>query len=167
MFRKTESLLLITVLVLTALSSGFILKSEAVKAADQLASETMEVKVQIEPIHKLRFITEPVVEFEYPWPGAEKGEALLLEDAVVIEIASNASWDLSINNQIQSDFTVLIRRSGGNNGGWQPLSNRTAHFSGGNGRQKAVFDIKVMAPESGGFKESRRENLKLGFTVSH
>ena len=108
-----------------------------------------------------------MVNFEYPWSGAEKGEALLIKKAVTSEIISNASWNLEVNNRKLTEFTVLIKRSDQNRDGWQQISNQTAYFSGANGRQKVAFDIKIMVPKAEQISESGRKSLSLGFTISH
>ena len=165
MFKRTKKLLLV-VLVLLMLTSGFVLNTEKINAAG-LARETLEVRVEIASTHQFKLLTEPVVEFEYPWSGVEKGKALLIKNAVISKIASNATWNLAVNNQSMTEFTVLIKRNGTNSAVWKQLSNNTALFSGGNGRQQVSFDIKIKAPEAGEIPENGRKSLNLGFTVSH
>ena len=68
---------------------------------------------------------------------------IVVEDALTIEVLSNAKWHLRLNNR-NSNSKVMIKKSSQSAYDWQNLSSTTAKFRGENGVQQITFDLKFV-----------------------
>ena len=138
---KKLSVLILCFLLVTGLGYG------AMGSDNTLASDTIKVKVTIPVIQRVEVLNPAVVEFEYPWDGAEEGDPLIVEDAGALKIKSNADWALQLNSFSNGSFSVLVRRAGDYDSSWQPVSGSRGYFYGKSGREEVGFDLKIKPPE--------------------
>ncbi|MBS3766291.1 hypothetical protein KGY71_07200 [Candidatus Bipolaricaulota bacterium] len=112
-----------------------------------LASDTIKVKITVPVIQKVEIVNPAVVEFEYPWEGAEDGNPLVIENAGALRVKSNADWALKLDNLSTGTLEVLVRRTDDDNSDWRPVSGSSGYFYGEQGREKVGFDLKIKPPE--------------------
>ena len=139
-----------------------------ISLAEELDSAEVKVKVKIPVMQKLNIIEAPEITFDYPWEGAQEGQALIIEEVGKAEIISNAGWSINVNNLVQSGFKISIRNSKERFGQWKSLGGSGTSFTGEHGKQVLSWDIKIEPPIRSATSLSNKSSnqVQLSFTLT-
>jgi len=106
-------------------------------AQEDLVREEVPVIIEIPLLQKLE------VQEELNLHSAEvlDDTQILFSDVLRVEVMSNASWLLKVDNRIFSQLEILIRREGEDK--WQNLNEDNVHFRGPGGTDEFNLELKV------------------------
>ena len=138
---KKLSILILCFLLVTGLGYG------AMGSDNTLASDTIKVKVTVPVIQRVEVVKPTVVEFDYPWDGANNGDPLVVENAGALKVKSNADWALQLDSFSSGNFEVLARRAEDKSSNWRPVSGHNSYFYGESGSKMVEFDLKILPIE--------------------
>ncbi|MEC9489921.1 MAG: hypothetical protein UMU04_03155 [Halanaerobiales bacterium] len=142
----------IMIFVFLFLSLSLLATADLVEAASdqgqQLKREArVSVKVNIPIFQRLEIIEEPNINYAFLMDHYNGSREIILEEALTIEVLSNANWHLRLNNR-NLNSNAMIRKSGQSDYEWQSLNSTSAKFSGENGEQRITFDLKFILDQS-------------------
>ena len=110
----------------------------------QLKEEaSVSVSVNIPIFQRLEIIKEPNIDYSFLMDNYNGSKDIVVEDALTIEVLSNAKWHLRLNNR-NLNSKVMIKKSSQSAYDWQNLNSTTAKFRGENGVQQITFDLKFV-----------------------
>ena len=156
---KKITLLLIFALMVVGISGN------AVEASDVLAEESIEVRVNIPVMQQMNVIEPAVIEYDFSEADVNNGEAIVVEEAGVFEVKSNADWSLKLDNFTSGNLDVMVRRSDDHNASWQTVDAVNGYINGSNGTEKVAIDVKVV-PGAGATAEAVSGQVELGYTLA-
>ena len=122
---------------------------EAASANDQQLKREAKVsiKVNIPIFQRVKIIEKPSINYEFLMDNYNGSREIILEEALTIEVLSNAKWNLRLNNR-NLNSNAMIRKSGQSDLEWQNLNSTTAEFRGENGVQEITFDLKFVLDQN-------------------
>ncbi|TDO85240.1 hypothetical protein DFR79_1186 [Halanaerobium saccharolyticum] len=142
----------IMIFVFLFLSLSLLATADLVEAASdqeqKLKREArVSVKVNIPIFQRLEIIEKPNINYAFLMDNYNGSREIVLEEALTIEVLSNADWHLRLNNRNLNSH-AMIRKSGQSDSEWQNLNSTTAKFNGENGEQRITFDLKFILDQS-------------------
>lgn len=127
-------------------------------AADKLEKEAkVSVKATIPVFQELKIIEKKNINYDFLMDNYNGSKEILVEEALTIEVMSNANWHLRLNNR-NLNSQVMIKKSSQPNSAWQNLNSTTAKFTGENGVRRITFDVKFILAQS---SRAAVDNLEL------
>lgn len=116
--------------------------------SQQLKSEArVSLEVNIPVFQRLEIIEEPEINYSFLMDNYNGSREIVVEEALTIEVLSNAKWHLRLNNR-NLNSRVMIKKSSQSSSKWQNLNSTTAKFRGNNGVQRITFDLKFILDDS-------------------
>lgn len=152
--------MLFTVILLIAVLSATSME------ARELASAKIEVRATIPPMQRLTVLNPVAVTFEYPWPGFDQGQDLIIENVGKILVESNSDWALNVLAVEKSGFEVQVRPAGDSFANWLPVTDFALVRSGIWGAQILSWDMRIVAKKERLY-QSGEGSVTLAFTLSH
>ena len=136
------------IFVFLFLTLSFFSTAEFVEAADKKAQKLksearVSVEVNIPIFQRLEIIEKPNINYSFLMDNYDGSREIVVEEALTIEVLSNAKWHLRLNNR-NSNSKVMIKKSSQSAYDWQNLNSTTAKFRGENGVQQITFDLKFV-----------------------
>ncbi len=149
-FNFRTTILMIFVFLFSTLS--LFSAADYVKAANineqKLKKEAkVSVMVNIPVIQQLKIIEKPNINYEFLMDNYNGEKEIVLEEALTINVFSNAKWHLRLNNR-NLNSKVMIKKSSQSEYYWQNLNSTTAKFRGENGLHRLTFDLKFILDQS-------------------
>ena len=146
-------------LVFCFLTITLISVSGMVEAAGQKAAveASTTIKAAIPVYQELKILEKKDIDYSVLMENYNGGQQIVVKDALTVEVMSNASWNLSLNNR-NLNSKVMIKESRQSDSEWQNLNLNKAKFSEGNGVQKISFDLKFILVQS---SRAAVDNLEL------
>jgi hypothetical protein len=140
------------IFVFLFLTLSFFSTAEFVGAADKKAQKLksearVSVEVNIPIFQRLEIIEKPNINYSFLMDNYDGSREIVVEEALTIEVLSNAKWHLRLNNR-NLNTKVMIKKSSQSSSDWQNLNSTTAKFRGGNGLKRITFDLKFILDES-------------------
>jgi hypothetical protein len=140
------------IFVFLFLTLSFFSTAEFVEAADKKAQKLksearVSVEVNIPIFQRLEIIEKPNINYSFLMDNYDGSREIVVEEALTIEVLSNAKWHLRLNNR-NLNTKVMIKKSSQSSSDWQNLNSTTAKFRGGNGLKRITFDLKFILDES-------------------
>jgi hypothetical protein len=142
----------IMIFVFLFLTLSLLATADLVEAApdkeQQLKREArVSVKVNIPIFQRLEIIEEPNINYAFLMDNYDGSREIILEEALTIEVLSNADWHLRLNNR-NLNSNAMIKKSDQSDFEWQNLNSTSAKFNGENGEQRITFDLKFVLDQS-------------------
>lgn len=161
-FNLEASILKIIVLLILALSLfSIVVFAESISGEDLQIEKNASVSAAIPPFQKVNIVELKNFNDKFLIDNYKEAGEIIVEDALVIEVFSNADWNLRLNNRnIYSE--LMIKKSDQSNLEWQKLNSTTAKFLGRQGIQKISFDLKYILDHRPKVKIGRNN---LGFDL--
>lgn len=111
---------------------------------------------------QFKIIEKIDISYDYLMNNYSGSREIVIEDALKVEIFSNADWQLRLNNR-NLNAEIMIKKSNQSNDDWQKLNSTTAKFYGESGVKRINFDLKFELKP--GFK-SAVDNLDFDLKYS-
>ncbi len=146
-----KKIMIILMLVMAVIG----LTAQTINAGGELASETIQVRVNIPVMQGMDVVNPVVVDINSAFAETDQNE-VIIKEAGTVRVQSNADWSLQVSNIEATDSKVLVRRTGQTDRDWQPVSNSKAVFNGSNGDVLVSFDLKIVETET---NPNSRDNL--------
>ncbi|MBE3583833.1 MAG: hypothetical protein IMX01_06935 [Limnochordaceae bacterium] len=113
-------------------------------AAPVLDELTVNVQARVLPFEQLEILEPVEVDFVYPWPGADAGRPLVLPAVGLVQLQSNAPWQLGLWSTLVPGFTVEVRLAGQPGRRWVPVAPALAPMTiGRSGEHQLRWDIRI------------------------
>jgi len=110
------------------------------------------------PVYQdFKILEQKDIDYSFLMQNYNGSREIMVEEALTIEVLSNADWNLSLNNR-NLNSEVMIKKSSQSKSAWQNLNSKTAEFNGENGVRRITFDLKFILDQS---SRTAIENLAL------
>ncbi|MGP3777951.1 hypothetical protein ACTWKD_03880 [Halanaerobium saccharolyticum] len=144
---RFSGVMIFVFLFLSLLATADLVEAASDKGQQLKREARIAVKVNIPIFQRLEIIEEPNINYAFLMDNYNGSREIILEEALTIEILSNADWHLRLNNR-NLNSNAMIRKSGQSDYDWQNLNSTTAKFNGENGEQRITFDLKFVLDQS-------------------
>ena len=134
-------------ITLSLFSTAEFVGAAGVKSQKLKSEARVSVKINIPVFQRLEIIEKPDISYSFLMDNYNGSREIVIEEALTIEVSSNAKWYLSLNN-MNLNSKVMIKKSSQSNSEWQNLNSNSAKFRGINGVQRITFDLKFILDES-------------------
>jgi hypothetical protein len=126
--------------------------AEFVEAADDKGQKLkrearISVEVNIPIFQRLEIIEKPNINYSFLMDNYNGSKEIIVEEALTVEVLSNAKWHLRLNNR-NLNSKVMIKKRDQSDYEWQNLNSTTAKFRGENGVHRITFDLKFILDQS-------------------
>jgi hypothetical protein len=147
-FRTTGLMIFVFLFITLSLFSTAEFVGAAGAKSQKLKTEArVSLEVNIPVFQRLEIIEKPNINYSFLMANYDGSREIVLEEALTIEVLSNAKWHLRLNN-MNLNSKVMIKKSTESASHWQNLNATTAKFRGRNGVQRITFDLKFILDES-------------------
>ena len=100
------------------------------------------------PVYQdFKILEQKDIDYSFLMQNYNGSREIMVEEALTIEVLSNADWNLSLNNR-NLNSEVMIKKSSQSKSSWQNLNSKTAEFNGENGLHRITFDLKFILDQS-------------------